>query len=75
MIRVNINLDQVPQGAIWTNQKGEKMVSIVVASRKEVDQYGNTHSVYINQSEEERLKGTPKIYVGRGKEYSYNQNK
>lgn len=74
MIKCNINLASIPESAKWTNQKGEPMVTVVVASRKECDQYGNTHSVYLNQSEEARQKGEPKQYVGRGKEYKFNNN-
>lgn len=46
------------------------MVTLVVTGRRQVGQHGETHTVFISQSEEERQKGAPKVYVGRGKEYS-----
>lgn len=72
MIKVNINLTSIPEGVRWKNQKGDDMVTIIVTERREVGQYGETHTAYINQSDEERQKGAPKVYVGRGKEYKFN---
>ena len=73
MIKINVNLDAIPQASIWQNKKGERMATLVVTDRREKDEYGNTHTVYINQTEEARTKGEPKVYVGKGKEYKFKQ--
>lgn len=75
MIRISIELDKIPESAKWTTKDGKKMVTAIVAMRKEVDQYGYTHSVYLNQSEEEREKGEPRIYVGKGREFKFNNDR
>ena len=44
-----------------------------MASNQQPDQYGNTHSVYHNQSEEERKSQAKRIFCGNGKEYVFNK--
>jgi hypothetical protein len=72
MIVVSICLSDIPKERITTSERnGKKYASIVVDERKEPDTYGNTHSVYMNLSKEERLAKEPKIYCGSGKEFKF----
>lgn len=72
MIVSSICLTDIPKEKITTGKNGKKYISIVTDNRREPDQYGNTHTVYINQSKEERESKQTKQYVGNGKEYLFN---
>lgn len=72
MITVSIDLSKVPKEQI-VEKNGKKYLNIVVDNRKEADQYGNTHTVYMSQTKEDRTNKVPKTYIGNGKEYTFNQ--
>ena len=72
MINVSICVSDIPKEQIKTGTNGKKYLNIVVDERKSPDNYGNTHSVTISQSKEEREAKTPKVYVGNGKEFLFN---
>ena len=40
--------------------------------RKDTGKYGETHTLYVSQSKEEREAKDDKKYVGSGREYVYN---
>ena len=57
------------------NEKnGKHYISLVVDTKKETDQFGNTHAVYASQTKEQREAKTPKSYVGNGKEFKFNSS-
>lgn len=66
MIKVSLDLTKIDKSRIKEGKNGQKYYDIVVDKRKEPDQYGNTHTVYQNQTKEE--KGQPKVYLGNAKE-------
>jgi hypothetical protein len=70
MIVQSIDLNKIPQECI-TEKDGKRWVNIVVDTRKEADQYGNTHVVYMSQSKEDRAAKKAKNYVGSGKEFKF----
>ena len=70
VISVRLQLDKIDKTKIVVGEKG-KYLNITVAERKETDQYGNTHTVYIQQSKEEREAKADKIYMGSGKAYEF----
>lgn len=72
MLIVDIALSDIPQDARTTGTNGKIYAKIVVDERKEADKYGNTHSVYMNQTKEAREAKTPKVYVGSAKEIKFN---
>ena len=73
MIVVSICLSDIPAEARTKNEKnGKTYASFVIDQRKTADNYGNTHSVAINQTKEQRENKVPKVYVGNGKEYKFN---
>ena len=57
---------------IQTASNGKKYINLVVDKRKEAGKYGETHTLYVSQSKEERESKEDKKYVGSGKEYVYN---
>lgn len=73
MISISICLTDLPKGKITEGKNGKKYMELIVDKRKEVDQYGKTHTVYVSQTKDERDAKTPKAYVGNGKEFIFNQ--
>lgn len=67
MINVSICLTDIPKEAVTLAKNGKKYINIIVSKRKEKDQYGSTHTVFISQTKEQRDKKEQKIYVGNGK--------
>lgn len=69
MIIIDICLSDIPAEARKKSEKNGKIYAkFVVDERKEKDKFDNTHSVYINQTKDEREVKAAKIYVGNGKE-------
>lgn len=75
MIVISIALSDIPKDAIKAHENGKKYASFVVDERKETDKFGNTHSVAISQTQEQRQAKAPKVYVGSGKEYVFGSKK
>lgn len=71
MIKVNINLSAIPKSLIVEGKKG-KYVNVIINKMKQPDPYGNTHTVYLEQSKEEREAKAEKVYIGKGKEVTFN---
>ena len=72
MITLSICLSDLPKEKIQTANNGKKYINLVVDKRKEAGKYGETHTIYVSQSKEEREAKDDKKYVGSGKEYVYN---
>jgi hypothetical protein len=51
-IVLTINLDDIPNEHIFTNQQNKRMVKVLCAPRKEVSQYGQTHYLKILEHNE-----------------------
>lgn len=77
MIVISICLSDIPQEARRKANNGKVYANFCIDERKEPDRYDNTHTVWIQQTKEEREAKTPKVYVGNGKEYKFDnqQNK
>jgi hypothetical protein len=71
MIKLNINLSTIPKERIFQGKKG-KYLNIVVSELKQPDAYGNTHSIYIEQTKEEREGKAEKLYIGKGKQLNFS---
>jgi hypothetical protein len=69
MIVLNICKEEIN----WKEAKnGKHYANIATDFLKEPDSTGNTHTVWNNQSQEERAEKAKKNYCGRGKQVSYN---
>ena len=68
-IQVSIDLSKIDKSKIKVGKNGGKYLNIVVAEMKKVDQFGQTHTVYLQQTPEEREAKTERIYIGKGKEW------
>jgi hypothetical protein len=57
----------------WKEAKnGKHYANVATDFLKEPDEKGNTHTVWNNQSADERAEKAKKNYCGRGKQVSYN---
>lgn len=74
MITLSICLTDLPKEAIQTGKNGKKYINLVVDKRKAESQFGETHTVYLSQSKEQRDAKADKVYVGGGKEYVFGSN-
>lgn len=74
MIVLNICLSDIPKEKIETGNNGKKYVKLTVNQRKQADNYGNTHSIAMSKSKEERDAKVDTVYVGSGKEYDFGNN-
>lgn len=69
---VSICLSDIPKENITKANNGKSYINLVVETRRQADKYGNTLTVYVSQTKEERTRRENKTYVGSGKEY-FNQ--
>ena len=67
MINLNICLSDLPKAKITEGKDGKKYVNLVLWENREPDKFGNTHSITVSKSKEE--KDQPNIYVGNGKSF------
>lgn len=74
LINLSICLSDIPKEKIKKGNNGKSYANITVARRREPDQYGNTHSVFMGQLKEEREAGAARIYIGNGKGFDFNQS-
>ena len=70
LINISVCLSDIPKDKIKLATNGKKYISLVVAQRKEVSQYDETHTVFVSQDKEERAAKLDKCYVGGGKEFT-----
>ena len=67
IINAKINVKKIPKDKLFEGEKGTYL-DIKVAERRETDQYGNTHTIYIQKSKDDE-----KIYIGDGKAVHFDQ--
>lgn len=72
LINVSLCLSDIPKDKIKVAQSGKKYLSVVVSRLREPDAYENTHSVFVNQTKEERENKKPRTYIGKGKEVIFD---
>jgi hypothetical protein len=69
MIVLNICKEEIN----WKEAKnGKYYANVATDFLKQPDEKGNTHTVWNNQTMEERAEKAKKNYCGRGKQVSYN---
>ena len=73
MIVIDICLTDVPKELITEGKNGKKYLKLVLNERKSEGKYGETHTLQLSQTKEQREAKTPPVYVGSGKAYSFAQ--
>lgn len=71
MILLNICISDLPTESIRVGKNGKSYINLICDERREVSQYGETHTITLSQSKEEREDKVAKVYVGGGKEYIF----
>ena len=75
IINVSIDVTKLDKNEdLFVGKKGTYANITVAENRNGVDDYGNTHYVYLSQSKEDRASGKDKKYLGNGKEFVFNGN-
>lgn len=69
MIVISVNLSAVDKKFVRKGKNGNSYLNLVIGRRKEVSEYGETHTVAISKTKEERELDDTVIYVGGGKGY------
>jgi hypothetical protein len=69
LINISICLTDIPKDKIKQADNGKKYINLCLSSRKETGKYGETHTLFVSQSKDERGANTTPVYVGHGKEY------
>jgi DNA-directed RNA polymerase subunit M/transcription elongation factor TFIIS len=72
MIVLNLKKEDIKFTA---HKNGNHYATIVVEKKKDVDKYGNDHTVYNGQTAEQRAEKAKKEYCGNGKEYVWEAKK
>ena len=76
MILLSICLSEIPKSEFKVSEKnGKTYLTLVVNERKEAGKYGETHTVALSQSKEDREAKVKATYVGNGKEYKFGEDK
>jgi hypothetical protein len=53
-------------------ENGRYYVNLCLGERKEIGKYGETHTLFVSQTKEEREFNVETVYVGSGREYRPN---
>jgi hypothetical protein len=69
LINISICLSDLPKDKIKKAGNGKKYINLCVSSLREAGKYGDTHTVFVSQTKEEREAKTPVTFVGSGKEF------
>lgn len=72
IISVRINVDKIDKRKIFIGEKG-RWLDITIAPRREKGKYGATHTVYHQQTPEEREARDEKVYLGDGRAFKFEE--
>lgn len=64
MLVGTINLSKIDKEKLYTSERGEKFLNIVVWLNDTADQYDNIASIQESKTKEERENGIPNKYLG-----------
>lgn len=71
MITINIEQEKINWKPVQTKSGLKHYATLAIDNLKEVDDKGQTHAVWNNQTQEQRAEKAKKEYCGRGKEYKF----
>lgn len=75
MITINIEQEKINWKPVQTKNGIKHYATLAIDYLKEVDDKGQTHAVWNNQTVTERAEKAKKEYCGRGKEYKFDAKK
>ena len=66
IVKRSIDLTKITKDRVIIGKKG-KYINVAITVNDELDQFGNNGPIIVDQTKEERLAKTPKIYLGNVK--------
>ncbi|MDR2888168.1 MAG: hypothetical protein LBV26_09285 [Bacteroidales bacterium] len=69
MITINLCVSDIPRNKVKQADNGKKYINLILSERREPDMYGNTHTLIVSKTKEEREASAATVYVGSGKLY------
>ncbi|MDR2291872.1 MAG: hypothetical protein LBE11_00155 [Prevotellaceae bacterium] len=70
MITISLCLSDIPKEKIQQSPNGKKYINLILSERKEAGRFGDTHTLSVSKTKEERESGAKTVYVGRGTQYA-----
>jgi hypothetical protein len=70
LIGISICLTDIPKGMIKQAKNGKKYINLCLSERKKAGEYGETHTLFVSQTKEERASGAQTVFVGSGKAFA-----
>lgn len=68
MFELNLDLELIPAAYMTRKKRKNGMTGtftkLILAAKKEPDQFGNTHSIFVSKTKEQREKNPETIYIG-----------
>ena len=68
----SICLTDIPKEFITEGKNGKKYVNFAVSKRKEVSQFGETHTITVSKPKDQRKEGEGLTFIGVLKEWKGN---
>ena len=68
----SICLTDIPKEFITEGKNGKKYVNFAVSKRKEVSQFGETHTITVSKPKDQRKEGEGLTFIGGLKEWKVN---
>jgi hypothetical protein len=69
LINISVCLTDIPKFKIKEASNGKKYINLCLSERREKGRFGETHTLYVSQTKEEREHGDETTFVGHGTEY------
>lgn len=70
MIVLDICLSDIPKDKIKTGTNGKRYIKLTLSEMRQADRWGNTHTLYVTQTKEEREARADRQWVGKGVDYA-----
>jgi hypothetical protein len=69
MITVSLCLTDIPKDKIKQAANGKKYINLILSERRETGKFGETHTLIVSKTKEEREANAETVYVGSGTLY------
>ena len=74
MTTMNICLSNLPKSAMITGRDGKIYINLTISKMKERDAYGNSDTIFVSKTKEQREANAPTVYVGKGKTWIFKSD-
>jgi hypothetical protein len=70
LINISLCLTDLPKDKMKVGKNGKKYINLCVSELREEGKFGDTHTVFVSQTKEERGANVPVTFVGSGKAFA-----